>query len=150
MNSKTLLQGTYWCFSRQGELHNCWQPRSWAILMEFMPYKVGQLWDAVVEAIVEEIFVWGKKKASSSHQFVDFNENQACHSQPLMTPLPTDTCSFTFYWQPAGLQSELTPSETSLMHEQYTQTTNQHEDFICLAMHFQYSISSWYLPLTKC
>lgn len=110
--------------------------------MEFMPYKVGQLWDAVVEAIVEEIFVWGKKKASSSHQFVDFNENQACHSQPLMTPLPTDTCSFTFYWQPAGLQSELTPSETSLMHEQYTQTTNQHEDFICLAMHFQYSISS--------
>jgi len=109
--------------------------------MEFMPYKVGQLWDAYESPLLKR-FLYGEKKASSSHQFVDFNENQACHSQPLMTPLPTDTCSFTFYWQPAGLQSELTPSETSLMHEQYTQTTNQHEDFICLAMHFQYSISS--------
>lgn len=30
--------------------------------MEFMPYKVGQLWDAVVEAIVEEILYGEKKK----------------------------------------------------------------------------------------
>ncbi len=91
-----------------------------------MPYQVN--FAMAMKSLLQR-FAWGKK-TSFSHHF-DLNENQACHSS-LDETFANRYMFIHCFWQPAGLQSELTPSETSLMHEQYTQTRNQQEDFICL------------------